>query len=72
MQVRLQRLDSGWWVVLCILIVGAWLQLSGYNNGIVLTDRDEGRIYAEMLFRLEGGDALKRQTLAGYPPLIRL
>ncbi len=67
---RLKQLDRGWWLALCIFSLGLWLQLSGYNMGLVITDTDEGRNYADMLYRLEGGAALEKQTLAGYPPLI--
>jgi|GEM_PF-3442627 len=69
-QMWFQQIHPGWWALLCILVVGFWLQLSGYNNGLVVQDWDEDRFYAEMLYRLEGGEALKKQTLIGYSPLM--
>ena len=67
---RFQDIHRGWWVLICILLIGFWLQLSGYNNGFVVSDWDEDRFYVETLYRLEGGEALKKQTLIGYSPLL--
>ncbi len=69
---RLKRLNRGWWAVLFIFCLGIWIQANGYNTGFVITagNWDEKRMYLDMLYRLEGGPALEKQTLVGYPPLI--
>ena len=69
-QIWFQRIHPGWWILLFILVLGIWLQLGGYNTGFVVENVDERRFYMDMLYRLEGGTALEKQTLISYPPLL--